>query len=142
MTVVMSVLHVAAAVFLAGPMAILPMTGLRAMRHGDADRAASLARQTLLVSLLSILIIIFGFGILGVTGRSASVTAPWILWSLIAWLVAILLSLLVTVPRLRRVARTAGQPRAATGGYAVVSSSSGITALLLLLAVVLMVWKP
>lgn len=73
-----------------------------------------------------------------------SVRTPWILASLIAYLVALALNLFVTVPAMR----TAGVALegAGNGGsgtsYPRIATSSGAVSLLLLLVVVLMVVKP
>jgi uncharacterized membrane protein len=149
MKTALDVLHVVTAVFLVGPMAILPMTGLRAARAGDAAQVGRLAKSTFVISLLSLLVVIFGFGLLGMSDPKyhLSITTPWILISLIAYVIALLLSLLVVVPALRTAAgeltvaaaTASDQPNR---GYARVSAASGIVSLLLLLAVVLMVAKP
>lgn len=130
-------------------MAILPMTAMRSIRGGDARQVASLAKSTFVFSLLSLLVIIFGFGILGMSEYDISVTTPWILWSLIAYVIALLLNLFVVVPSMRRAGRSLaaagaeGQTAEGTGtGYGLISATSGISTLLLVLVVVLMVWKP
>lgn len=153
MKTALDVLHVVTAVFLVGPMAILPMTGLRALRAGDAAQVGRLAKSTFVISLLSLLVVFFGFGALGMSDAKydLSITTPWILISLIAYVVALLLSLLVVVPALRTAAgdltvaaaTASDQPREhSRAGYARVSAASGVVGLLLLLAVVLMVAKP
>lgn len=159
MSTVMDVLHVVTAVFIIGPMAILPMTGMRALRAGDAGQVATLARSTFVLSLVSIIVVVFGFGALGMSDPkyNLSMGTPWILISLIAYVIALALSLLVVVPALRAAGHQltaagsagsvdAGQAAGSAGSiqarYLRVSASSGLVALLLLLAVVLMVWKP
>lgn len=138
MATAMSVLHVVGAVFLIGPMAILPMVGMRDIRAGNGAQAATLGRSTFVCSLASVLVIVFGFGVLGMSAPKfdLSITTPWILASLIVYLGALALTLAVVVPGLRE----AGKNAEAT--YKRVAMSSGISSLLLLAAVVLMVWKP
>ncbi len=147
METLFSILHVVAAVFLVGPMAILPMTSMRALRAGSGTQVASLAKSTSVFSWLSLIVVFFGFGLIGVMG--IPMTTSWILWSIIAYVIALLINLLVVVPAMRRSAaelpaNNAGTPSGGgkPGGYAAVSAGSGISSLLLLLVVVLMVWKP
>lgn len=46
MDLLFGILHVATAVFIIGPIAIIPMTGLRALRTGDAARATASAKAS------------------------------------------------------------------------------------------------
>ncbi len=151
----MAVLHVAGAVFLVGPMALLPMTGLRAVRNGDANGVLALARSTSIYSLLSLLVVIFGFGAMGTSSYDISFGEVWIWLSLLLWLVALGINFGVVVPRLRQAAaglRQAAQVSAPAEGAAVseraaadyprLAMSSGVVSLLLLAVVVLMVVKP
>lgn len=139
MQTILSVLHVVGAVFVVGPMAILPMTGLRAIRSGHAAQATSLAKLTFILTLVSLLVVVFGFGVMGTSDPKyqLSVTTPWILISLILYVVAAALIIFVTVPAMRRAATAS-----ATSGYGAIAGSSGIASLALLVVVVLMVWKP
>jgi uncharacterized membrane protein len=143
----MDVLHVVTAVFIVGPMAVLPMTGMRALRAGQRGQVAGLARSTYLFSLLSILVVVLGFGLLGMSDKryGLSVSTPWILISLIAYLVALALSLTVVVPAMRRAGADANDPVAgelSSGAYQRIAMGSGVVSVLLLAVVVLMVWKP
>ena len=100
----LAVLHVVGAVFIVGPMAILPMTAMRALRAGQGAQVAVLARSTFVFALLSLLVAVFGFGILGVADESehdTSVTTPWVLTSIILYVIALALTLLVVVPAMR-----------------------------------------
>ncbi|MCQ9164896.1 MULTISPECIES: DUF2269 family protein [unclassified Arthrobacter] len=155
----MNVLHVVAAVFLVGPMAILPMTALRSLRARDSGQVRALSKSVNLYTLLSLIVVFFGFGALGLAGKShnLSVTTPWILISILLYIVALILNLAVVVPALRRAADelpdggpAGGNAGAGDGGaaalrtkeYPRVAMGSGISALLLVAVVVLMVWKP
>nr|WP_274637768.1 DUF2269 family protein [Microbacterium bovistercoris] len=148
MDTVMSILHVASAVFIVGPMAIIPMTGLRTLRSGNAGQARSLAKSTVLFSWLSLLTFIFGFGAMGMAPKEyeLSFTTPWILWSIIAYVIAFVLTVFVVVPQMNKAAdqaEAAGADAAAKpAGYGAIAGSSGIATLLLLVVVVLMIWKP
>jgi uncharacterized membrane protein len=147
METLFAVLHVVAAVFIVGPMAVLPMTAMRAVRGGDARQVETLAKSTNLISLLSLLVILFGFGAMGLADPKyhLSVTTPWILWSIILYIVALGLTLFVVVPTMHRAAAaitdgTASSPE--SKGYGAIAAGSGVASLLLVAVVVLMVWKP
>ncbi len=150
MDTVINVLHVVTAVFIVGPMAILPMTAMRAIRAGNGAQVALLAKSTNLFSLLSLLTVVFGFGAMSLADErfNLSVTTPWILWSIILYAVALGLNLFLVVPTMRRAAEALQDAgTTATGGgsanrYPAVAAGSGIASLLLVAVVVLMVWKP
>jgi uncharacterized membrane protein len=154
METVLNILHVVGAVFIVGPMAILPMTALRALRAGSPAQAATIAKSVFIFSLASLVVAVLGFGLVGVADPKyhLSIGTPWVLISLIAYVIAVALSLFVVTPALRKAiaasgtAGTSGTSGAVgTGkvaGYGGISASSGVVSLLLLLVVVLMVWKP
>ncbi|MGB3732149.1 DUF2269 family protein [Microbacterium sp.] len=139
MGTVMIVLHVITAVFIVGPMAVIPMTGLRTLRSGNASAVRSLAKSTALFSWLSLLTVLFGFGVAGMW--KISMGAWWILVSTIAYVIAFVLSTFVVVPQMRKAADQVEGASAGTkpAAYGAVAAFSGITSLLLLLVVVLMV---
>lgn len=146
MDTVLTALHVVAAVFVIGPMAVLPMTALRAVRAGNGPVVDLLARSTRVFSLASLLVAFLGYAVLGVVGKAdkISVTTGWVLASVVLYIVALAVSLLVVVRSLE----TAGAALA-TGGadagravYGRIAASSGIVALLLVAVTVLMVWRP
>ncbi|HEY5222624.1 MAG TPA: DUF2269 family protein [Microbacteriaceae bacterium] len=156
MDTVLSILHVAAAVFIVGPMAILPMTAMRSVRAGDGAQVARLAKSTNLFTLLSLLVVVFGFGVMGMASAQYHVTiaSTWIWLSVVMYIIAFVLSLVVVVPTMRKAAAAlqASSESATTGSaadaapaanrYPAIAAGSGIASLLLLAVVVLMVWKP
>jgi hypothetical protein len=64
-----------------------------------------------------------------------------VLWSVIAYLVALGLTLFVVVPAMRAAAGDARSGRASVS-YTKIAAPSGVSSLLLAVVVVLMVWKP
>lgn len=138
MQTVMNVLHVASTVFLIGPMAILPMTAMRSLRAGQHAQVASLAKTTQIFTLLSLLVVIFGFGLQGM--YSIPLTTPWILYSIIAYVVALVLNLFLVVPAMQKAAAGAGSTEASS--YPQIAAGSGVVTLLLVVVVVLMTWQP
>ncbi len=148
MDTVITILHVGTAVFIVGPMAILPMTGLRALRSGSAAQVKTLAKSTMIFSWLSLLTFVFGFGAMSMADPkyNLSFTTPWILWSVILYVIAFALSAFVVVPQMNKAAaaiETAGGDAAdKPAGYGAVAAASGIVSLLLVVVVILMIWKP
>jgi uncharacterized membrane protein len=143
METLLNVLHVLTAVFVVGPMAVLPMTAMRSLRAGHPEQVSSLARSTVVFSIGSVVVALLGFALLGMTGdeHDTSVSTPWVLWSVIAYLVALGLTLFVVVPAMRAAAGDARSGRASVS-YAKIAAPSGVSSLLLAVVVVLMVWKP
>ena len=143
METLLNVLHVLTAVFVIGPMAVLPMTAMRSLRAGHGEQVASLARSTVVFSIGSVVVALLGFAVLGMTGdeHGTSVSTPWVLWSVIAYLVALGLTLFVVVPAMRAAAADASSGRG-SASYGKIAAPSGVSSLLLAVVVVLMVWKP
>ncbi|WP_417554394.1 DUF2269 family protein [Microbacterium sp.] len=139
MGTVMILLHVLTAVFIVGPMAIIPMTGLRTLRSGNASAVRSLAKSTAIFSWLSLLTFLLGFGVAGMW--KISMGTPWVLMSTIAYVIAFVLSTFVVVPQMRKAADQVEDAAAGAkpAAYGAVAAFSGITSLLLLVVVVLMV---
>jgi uncharacterized membrane protein len=143
MDTVLNVLHVVAAVFLVGPMAILPMTAMRALRAGNGPVVALIARSTWVFSLASLVVAVLGFGVVGTADKrfDLSVGTPWVLISIVLYLVALLLSLFLVVPSLRRAAADLAAA-GTSAAYGRIAAASGVVSLLLVAVTVLMVWKP
>ena len=146
MDTLLTVLHVVAAVFLVGPMAILPMTALRALRAGEWSMVSTLAVSTRVFSLASLLVAVLGFGVVGTADKrfDLSVTTSWVLTSIILYVIALALSLAVVVPAMKRAAGEleGGRGEAARALYGRIAAGSGVVSLLLVAVTVLMVWKP
>ena len=146
MDTLLTALHVVAAVFVIGPMAILPMTALRAVRAGNGPVVALLSTSTRVFTLASLLVAVLGFAVLGSVAKTdkVSVATGWVLTSIVLYLAALALSLLVVVPSLRRAATelAASRTEGAQAVYGRIAASSGVVALLLVAVTVLMVWRP
>jgi len=153
MDTIFTVLHVVTAVFIVGPMAIIPMTAMRAVRAGNAAQVRVLAKSTTVFSWLSLIVFVLGFGVMGMADKEygLSFTTPWILWSIILYVVAFALSVFVVVPAMNKAAdaleasataSAGGAVAAEKSGYPAIAAGSGIVSLLLVAVVVLMVWKP
>ena len=144
MDTVLNVLHVVTAVFLVGPMAVLPMTAMRAVRAGNGPMVELLGRSTRVFTLASLLVAVLGFGVVGTSDFDLSVTTDWVLISIVLYLVALALSLGLVVPSMTKAAARLEEGRAegARALYGRIAAGSGVVSLLLVAVTVLMVWKP
>jgi uncharacterized membrane protein len=140
MGTVLAVLHVVTAVFLIGPMALLPQTALRAVRAGNGPMVELLTRSTRVFTWASLAVAVFGFGVSGVEGIPLSRTWLWL--SIVLYLVALVLSLVLVIPSLGRAATELTGNGSASALYGRIAAGSGVVSLLLLAVAVLMVWKP
>ena len=145
METVVFALHVVAAVFLVGPMAILPMTAMRAVRAGQGGQVAVLAQSTFIFSLLSLLVAVLGFGVVGLNKEGTTVSTPWVLISIILYVAVLALNLFAVVPALRSAAEHMVDPATQElqrPDYRRIAIGSGVFTLLLVVITVLMAWHP
>lgn len=154
MDTLITILHVVTAVFIVGPMAILPMTAMRAIRTGTSKQVGSLAKSTTIFTWLSLLTVVFGFGLVSLADPKwgLTFTTGWVLWSIILYVLAFALTLFVVAPAMKRAAEALGEHESGTtvapddaparSGYPAIAAGSGIASLLLVAVTVLMVWKP
>lgn len=151
MEILFATVHVIAAVFIVGPMAILPMTAMRAARARNGAQVKALAQATSTFTLLSLVVLASGFILIEVGDPKNNVTLStgWIIGSIVLYVVAVAINLGVTVPSMKRVADsvTASTSEgviiaARPAGYGAIAGASGLASLLLVAVVVLMVWKP
>lgn len=142
MSTIFAILHVATAVFIVGPMAILPMTAMRSLRAGQAGQVRTLAKSTTVFTLLSLIPFLIGFGLMGM--YKIPFDRTWVWLSIVLYLVAFVIALVLVVPAMRRAAALLEGSESATpsGGYGMIAGGSGVVSLLLLAVVVLMAWKP
>jgi uncharacterized membrane protein len=145
METVVFALHVVAAVFIVGPMAILPMTAMRAVRSGQGGQVAVLAQSTFIFSLLSLLVAVLGFGVIGLNEEGTTISTPWVLSSIILYVVALALNLIAVVPALRSAAehlQDSAAQELQKPDYRRITIGSGVVTVLLVVITVLMAWHP
>lgn len=132
MSTLLTTLHVLFAIFLVGPLTMVPMTALRSIRRRDAPAVLFAARQTMLFGLGSILVFVLGFGVVSADSKHFHLGDPWIVISMTLYVVALVLTLLVLVPDLRRAGKLIEQgvldASAVKPPVAAESTSSGSTA--------------
>ena len=143
MQTLFSVLHVTAAVFIIGPMAVLPMLGMRSLRQGNSAQVATLARSTALVGWLSLIVAVLGFGLVSFVDPADKLTytTPWLLTSIILYAIAVTITLSGVAPLMKRAGQRLADGKLAME-YRSIAALSGLSALLLVAVVVLMVWRP
>ena len=95
-------LHVVAAVFLIGPLVVIPMGGLRAIRHGDVSAVKTATRQTTLYGLLSLLVFGLGAATVPTEPDHYNFATAWVTISMTLYVVAILIVLGLLVPSLTK----------------------------------------
>ena len=135
-------LHILFAIFAVGPLVGAASIAARGVRAGDATAVASSARTVRLYGYLSILVPLLGMGLVQPKWH-AKFSYPWVWISLLLYLAALALSLLVLAPSLSRAARrlsTADSDVRREAGRA--AAAGGVIALLFAVIVFLMVYKP
>ena len=141
MSDLLEVLHVVGAVFIVGPMVILPMFALRAIRAGDGTQVRLLAGSALGFGIATIVVAALGFGVMAMAEMRIQgvVSAHPRSASAIAVATACAVHLGVVVPALFG---AAGDRGAGSFGYALIATTSGFVAVLMVIVVVLMVVRP
>lgn len=74
MDILFNILHVVSAVFIIGPIAIMPMAALRSLRHGDNERSIKTGKSVRLLSYLSLIVVVTGFGVMGMADPKYDLT--------------------------------------------------------------------
>jgi hypothetical protein len=137
--------HLVLVVFAIGPLVHAATTASRGVRHGDGLATASAARTLRIYAYVSVLVVVAGFGLMSQKQHGAKLAEfsdTWIWLSLLLWLLAIAIVLAVLVPTLNKVTtRIAAQDSVVTL-TARVAAAGGVVALIFLVIVVLMVYKP
>lgn len=145
---VFTALHVILAVFIVGPMALLPHTGLRALRTHDERQVRGIARSVSIFNWASLIVFVLGFAAEG--AKQIPFTQLWVWLSVVLYAAAFVLSLFVVVPNLRRGAEEVagaavpgeGESQARPAAYSAVAATSGVTTVLLVVVVILMAFRP
>lgn len=145
---IMMALHLLTAVFAIGPLVGAATTAARGLRGSDAGATESAARTLKIYSYASVLVIIFGFGLLSSKTPDGNHSTPgtfgdlWVWLSLVLWVVAMAITLGLVVPALRKAtAEITGAGNLAPLA-ARVGAGGGIVALIFAVIIFLMVYQP
>ncbi|MGC4108987.1 MAG: DUF2269 family protein [Nocardioides sp.] len=141
-------LHLLAVVFAVGPLVGAATTASRALRSGDAAAATSAARMVRLYSYVSVVVVIFGMGLMSQKApwdkseHVADMGDTWIWLSLLLWICAMAVALGVLAPSLSKAATQMGGSGSASALVGQVASAGGVIGLLYAAIVLLMVYQP
>lgn len=139
-------LHVLVAIFTVGPLVGAATTAARGVRAGDGLAVASAARTVRIYGLASILVALLGLGLVQPKWHN-KFSYPWVWISIILYVLAIVVTMAVLAPSLRRAAAAISTsdfegPAAVKALVGRVAASGGIVALLFAVIVFLMVYQP
>jgi len=100
---IMFALHLLFAIFAIGPLVHAATTAARGVRQRDAKATAYTARMARIYAYVSVLVVVFGFGLMASKQdgqQVAKVSETWIWLSALLWLIAVALVMAVVVPTL------------------------------------------
>jgi hypothetical protein len=137
--------HLVLVVFTIGPLVHGATTAARGVRRGDGTATASSARMLRIYAYVSVLVIIAGMALMSQKEdgkKLAEFGNTWIWLSLVLWAVAMSVILGVTVPTLNKASKLIEAQDSVVTLTARVAASGGAVALIFLVIVVLMAYKP
>lgn len=137
--------HLILAVFAIGPLVHAATTAGRGVRTGDGVATASASRMLRIYAYVSVLVVVAGMGLMSQKEdghKLGEFSDTWIWLSALLWLVAVGLVLGVIVPTLDRATKQIAGQQSVVTLTARVAASGGVVALLFLVIIVLMVYKP
>ncbi|HEY8867148.1 MAG TPA: DUF2269 family protein [Solirubrobacteraceae bacterium] len=138
-------MHLLVAIFAIGPLVHAATTAARGVRQRDAKATAYTARMARIYAYVSVLVVVFGFGLMASKQdgqQVAKVSETWIWLSALLWLIAVALVLAVVVPTLDKATALISKqesPASLTGRVAAAGSVVGIVFTVI---VFLMVYRP
>jgi hypothetical protein len=137
--------HLVLAVFAIGPLVHAATTAARGIRQGDGAATASSSRVLRIYSYVSVLVVLAGGALMSQKRRGAKlgeIDDTWIWLSILLWAVAVGLVLGVVVPTLDKATKGIGEQASVVTLTGRVAAAGGIVALIMLVIVVLMVYRP
>jgi hypothetical protein len=137
--------HLVLAVFAVGPLVHAATTAGRGIRKGDGVATASASRVLRIYAYVSVLVVAAGSALMSQKEdgqKLAEMGDTWIWLSLVLWLVGVALVLGVLVPTLDKATKQITAQESVVALTARVAAAGGIVAILFLVIVVLMAYKP
>lgn len=101
-------LHVVTAIFLVGPLAVAPHSGIRAIRNRDARACRSIARQTTIFGVGSVIVALLGAAVVPTKPEWYDFSTTWLTISMTLYIIAAILVFAVVAPSLRTAAKLVG----------------------------------
>jgi hypothetical protein len=142
---IMFALHLLFAIFAIGPLVHAATTAARGVRHGDATATAYSARVARIYAAVSVLVIVFGFGVMSSKEHGEEVakfSETWIWLSALLWLLAVVLVMAVIVPNLNKATALIGKQESAAALTGRVAAAGGVVGIVFAVIVFLMVYQP
>lgn len=137
--------HLVLAVFAIGPLVHAATTAARGIRRGDGAATASSSRMLRIYSYISVLVVLAGGALMSQKEdgeKLGKIGDTWVWLSILLWVVAIGLVLGVVVPTLDRATKGIAEQASVVTLTGRVAAAGGIAALIMLVIVVLMVYRP
>ena len=137
--------HLVLAVFAVGPLVHAAATAGRGIRKGDGAATASSSRILRIYAYVSVLVVVAGGALMSQKEdgkKLGEMGQTWIWLSIVLWLIAVALVLGLLVPTLDRATKQIAAQESGVALTARVAAAGGVVALLFLVIVVLMAYKP
>ncbi|HEX4727465.1 MAG TPA: DUF2269 family protein [Jatrophihabitans sp.] len=134
-------LHLLFAIFAVGPLVGAATTAARGVRSSDGPAVAAAARTVRLYGYVSILVPVFGMGLVR-PKWDARFSYPWVWVSALLYLIALALTLAVLAPALAKAGKAIADGSATRPLVARIGAAGGLIGLLFAVIVFLMVFKP
>jgi hypothetical protein len=137
--------HLVFAVFAIGPLVHAATTAGRGIRQGDGAATASSSRMLRIYSYVSVLVVLAGLALMSQErggSRLGEIDDTWIWLSILLWVVAMGLVLGVIVPTLDQATKGIEAQSSVVALTGRVAALGGVVALIMLVIVVLMVYRP
>jgi hypothetical protein len=137
--------HIVFAVFAVGPLVHAATTAGRGVRSGNGAATASASRMLRLYAYASLLVVLAGGALMSQKEDGVKIAAvgdTWIWLSALLWLVAVALVLGVIVPTLDKATKQITAQESVVTLTARVAATGGAVALIFVVIVVLMVYRP
>jgi hypothetical protein len=138
-------LHLLFAIFTVGPLVHAVTTATRGLRRADAHATAYAARMARIYASASVLVIIFGFGVMASKDggkRVAQFSDTWIWLSALLWVVAAGLTSAVIAPALDQATTQIGEQKSVAPLTTRVAATGAGVAIIFVAIVFLMVYQP
>jgi hypothetical protein len=142
---IMFALHLLFAIFAIGPLVHAVTTAARGVRHGDAAATAYSARIARIYAGASVLVVVFGFGLMASKENGhevAKISETWIWLSAVLWLLAVVLVQAVIVPTLNKATALINKQESAASLTGRVAAAGGVVGIVFAVIVFLMVYQP
>jgi hypothetical protein len=137
--------HLVFVVFTIGPLVHAATTAGRGVRNGDGAATAAASRMLRVYAYASVLVIVAGMALMSQKEDGQKLGEfgdTWIWLSLVLWVLAMGIVLGVTVPTLNKATKRIESQDSVVTLTARVAASGGVLALIFLVIIILMVYRP